>query len=146
MNQQQCNQCRYLKEYKISLPKDLSEVILILQQSMHFLEEIDIQTLAPISEKISTLAPKGPWDDSIYHLLKCKGCGAIYELSCNVYHGNGGSFRLATEKALAYSRECQERNLEKKAALIEDSKRAFAESQKWQKLLKKPGVSNDGRS
>ncbi len=130
-----CKHCQALKKgYLISRPKDLTKLILILQESMHFLDEINPFTLSLITEKITTLPAKGPWEESIYHILKCKSCGLIYELSCNTYNGRC-SFEEATEKILAQYKQEQERLIAKKNSMKEDAKRAYSEAQKWRTLL-----------
>jgi hypothetical protein len=92
---QDCDRCQNLKiEYKIRSPRDLEKAIHVISDNLHdgTLRRSDYWPKGKIRVEMPPFE-EGIWGDLIIYYFECAGCGQLFSLSAETYHGSGGSWR-----------------------------------------------------
>ena len=101
MKTSQCQQCRELQpSYRIKTPGELNRVVKLVQDEVTSGSLIETDPGKPRNEwqtPFSNLL-SGPRDDVVLCYFSCTGCNRLYCLSCETYHGSGGSWEVVSEE------------------------------------------------
>lgn len=85
------------KEFKISLPKDLSKAIRVVKENLAdgtLVESIfwPRQYARFTTQSFTKIPEKAPWDDVLEYYFECPRCHQLFRLSAETYHGSGGAW------------------------------------------------------
>lgn len=97
-NPKPCEHCNdVFFEEKIRSPYSLKNAIKYVRSKL--LVGTIIESSFYLSDKVGESTPfdcineEGPWDDFFVCYFECPKCKVIYQLSCETYHGSGGSWK-----------------------------------------------------
>ena len=89
-----CTKCDDLcQEVRIRTPSELERVVRIAKAALDAGVIVDVSR-GPLATPMSDLVQPG-WPDMVSADFSCAACGALFQLSCETYHGSGGNWAYA---------------------------------------------------
>jgi hypothetical protein len=96
-----CDRCEELQPaFRIRTPGDLQRVVdgVASELARGVLTEVTLPGVAGEWQTPFSRLLKGERDDLVLCRFRCTKCARLYSLSCETYHGSGGSWELQEEQ------------------------------------------------
>lgn len=96
-----CERCNDLcVTYIIRTPSELNKAIVVASENLKDGTIEEIPSTAPIFERhipFAEIAAGSNTTDLLEYRFRCRGCGEVFSLTAETYHGSGGSWQPERE-------------------------------------------------